>query len=235
MSPQFRDPDVKEILASPDTAARALSVASVETAHVLGVYEQISVWYDFFFGPTLHAGRVKSIRRLGIRSGDRVLEVGVGTGINAALYPKDCTVTGIDLSAAMLEKAEKRIARRRVTNVRLLQMNAEDLTFPDDSFDIVYAPYTISVVSDPVRTVHEMRRVCRPGGRFVFLNHFRSSHRLAARVERCISPLTVHCGFKADLDLQEFLNQAGLEPVSIEKVNIPRIWSLVTCTKNAHE
>ena len=234
MPPSFRDPDVKEILASPDTATHALSVASVDTACVEEVYEQISGCYDIFFGPTLHAGRLESICRLGIRSGDRVLEVGVGTGINAALYPKDCSVTGIDLSAAMLEKAEKRIARRRVTNVRLLQMDAEDLTFPADSFDVVYAAYPISVVSDPVKAVHAMRRVCRPGGRFVFLNHFSSSHELAARVERFISPLTVRFGFKADLNLPEFLKQAGLEPVSIEKVNIPRIWSLVTCTKQEH-
>ena len=119
-----------------------------------------------------------------------------------------------------------------MTHVRLLQMDAEALKFPDDSFDIVYAPYTISVVSDPIRTVHEMRRVCRPGGRFVFLNHFMSGSRLGARIERWISPVTVHLGFKADLDLPAFLAQAGLEPISIEKVNIPRIWSLVTCIKD---
>ena len=105
--------------------------------------------------------------------------------------------------------------------------------FRTDSFDVVYAPYTISVVSDPVKAVHEMRRVCRPGGCFVFLNHFLSSNRLLSRAERFISPLTVHVGFKADLDLPAFLVQAGLEPVSIEKVNIPRIWSLVTCMKDA--
>jgi len=77
-----------------------------------------------------------------------------------------------------------------------------------------------------------MRRVCRPGGRFVFLNHFMSRSRLGAKIERWISPVTVHLGFKADLDLPAFLAQAGLEPVSIEKVNIPRIWSLVTCIKD---
>ena len=225
--------DTKEILASSDAATRALSVTPVETDFIEHVYENIASVYDLFYGPTLHAGRLESIGRLGIRPGDRVLEVGVGTGINAALYPRDCSVTGIDLCGSMLEKAERRIVRHRRTNVRLLQMDAEALKFPDDSFDIVYAPYTISVVSNPVKVVHEMRRVCRPGGRFVFLNHFRSSNKLISRAERFISPLTVHVGFKADLDLPAFLVQAGLEPVSIEKVNIPRIWSLVTCTKDA--
>ena len=231
-SQSFDRAETKGVVASSDAATRALSGTSVETDFVESVYENIASVYDLVFGPTLHAGRLESIGRLGIRPGDRVLEVGVGTGINAALYPRDCTVTGIDLSGSMLEKAERRIATRRLSNIRLMQMDAEALTFPDDSFDIVYAPYTISVVSDPIKTVHEMRRVCRPGGRFVFLNHFLSSNALMARAERFISPLTVHCGFKADLDLSAFLLQAGLDPISIEKVNIPRIWSLVTCAKS---
>jgi len=233
MSLDLEEPANKEILVTSDLATRALSVAPVETDFVEKVYEKIASGYDVFYGPTLHAGRLKSIRRLGICPGDRVLEVGVGTGINAALYRQDCVVTGIDLCQSMLEKAERRISRLRLTNVRLLQMDAEALTFPDNSFDVVYAPYTLSVVSDPIKVVHEMRRVCRPGGRFVFLNHFLSSNRLVSRVERLISPLTVHVGFKADLDLPAFLAQAGLEPVSIEKVNVPRIWSLVFCTKKA--
>ena len=233
MSLQIDESDTKEILAASDVATRALSATPVETDFVEKVYDNIASVYDVFYGPTLHAGRLESIGRLGIRPGDRVLEVGVGTGINAALYPRDCSVTGIDLCGSMLEKAERRIVRHRRTNVRLLQMDAEALTFPDNSFDIVYAPYTLSVVSDPVKAVHEMRRVCRPGGRFVFLNHFLSANKLISRAERFISPLTVHVGFKADLDLSAFLVQAGLEPDSIEKVNIPRIWSLVTCTKDA--
>jgi phosphatidylethanolamine/phosphatidyl-N-methylethanolamine N-methyltransferase len=158
--------------------------------------------------------------------------VGVGTGINAALYPPNCTVTGIDLSRRMLVKASERLTRKGIDNVRLLEMNAEQLTFPDDSFDIVYAPYVISVVPDPVKVVREMRRVCKPGGRFIVLNHFRSPNQMVARIERAISPLTVHIGFKADLDLPGFIAQADLKPVSIEKVSFPRIWSLVTCVKD---
>jgi phosphatidylethanolamine/phosphatidyl-N-methylethanolamine N-methyltransferase len=83
-----------------------------------------------------------------------------------------------------------------------------------------------------VRVAREMRRVCKPGGRIVFLNHFRSDNAIMSRAEQMISPLTVHIGFKADLDLPGFLQQAQLTPVSIEKVNIPRIWSLVTCVKH---
>jgi phosphatidylethanolamine/phosphatidyl-N-methylethanolamine N-methyltransferase len=223
-------PESDELIGS-DAATRALSVTAVENDFVAHVYEKLASTYDFTFGPTLHPGRVQAIQRMGIESGDRILEVGVGTGINATLYPRDCVVTGIDLSTSMMEKARERVARKGFTNVRLLEMDAADLKFTDGSFDIVYAPYLISVVPDPVAVAREMSRVCRRGGKIIFLNHFRSPNRGLAWVERAISPFTVHIGFKSDLDLPAFLAQAELRPVSIEKVNIPRIWSLVTCIK----
>ena len=223
--PLFERPSQErdEVIGS-DAATRALSVTAVENDFVWAVYEKLSSVYDFTFGPTLHPGRLHSIQKLGIASGDRVLEVGVGSGINACMYPRDCTVTGIDLSGRMLEKARERLERKRVRNVRLLEMDAASMTFEDDSFDIVYAPYLISVVPDPVAVVREMRRVCRPGGRINILNHFRSLNPITASIERAISPFTVHIGFKSDLDLPAFLTQAELQPLSLEKVGVPRIW-----------
>lgn len=221
-----------EYIGATDAATRALSVTAVETDFVARVYENLASVYDWIFGPTLHPGRLQAMQRMAIAPGDRILEVGVGTGINLSLYPRDCAVTGIDLSDSMLEKAYERVAEKAMRNVRLFQMDATSLTFPDDSFDIVYAPYLISVVPDPVAVALEMRRVCRPGGRIIILNHFRSSNHVMSWGERMLSPFTVHIGFKCDLDLPGFLAQAALQPVSIEKVNIPRIWSLVTCIKD---
>ena len=125
----------------------------------------------------------------GHQAGSHILEVGVGTGINTSLYPSNCQVTGIDLSSSMLDKARERVAREGLRNVRLLEMDAANLTFADDSFDIVYAPYLVSVVPDPVQVVREMRRVCKPGGKIIILNHFRSANPILSRVERAISPL----------------------------------------------
>jgi phosphatidylethanolamine/phosphatidyl-N-methylethanolamine N-methyltransferase len=222
----------EDVVASSDAASRALSATTVENDFVERVYGKLASVYDVIFGPSLHTGRLQALQRMALQPGDRVLEVGVGTGLNATLYPRECQVTGIDLSESMLERARERVARKGATNVGLLQMDAARLRFADGSFDIVYAPYLISVVPDPLSVAREMRRVCRPGGRIIFLNHFLSQNAVLSRMERLISPFTIHVGFKSDLDLQAFLAQAELKPVTIEKVNFPRIWSLVTCIKD---
>jgi phosphatidylethanolamine/phosphatidyl-N-methylethanolamine N-methyltransferase len=221
----------EELVSGSDAATRALSVTAVENDFVAGVYDKLAKVYDIIFGPTLHPGRLRAIERMDIQSGERVLEVGVGTGINLSLYPKHCSVTGIDFSESMLEIARERAQRKDIRHVRLLQMDAADLKFADNAFDIVYAPYLISVVPDPVQVAYEMRRVCRPGGRVILLNHFLSPNPFLSRIERLISPSTIHIGFKADLDLPAFLTQAGMQPQSIEKVNFPKLWSLVTVIK----
>ena len=216
------EPDDELVTSASGTAQ--LSVAAVENDFVAGVYEKLASVYDLAFGPALQPGRIRAVERMNIQAGERVLEVGVGTGINLSLYPRTCQMTGIDFSSSMLWGGLRQL--------RLLQMDAADLKFADGSFDIVYAPYLISVVPDPVKVACEMRRVCRPGGRIIFLNHFLSPNPFVSRAERLISPFTIHIGFKADLDLSAFLAQSALEPVSIEKVNMPRIWSLVTCVKD---
>jgi len=229
---RFGSDGTDEFVGASDAATRTLSVTAVETHFVAGVYAKLASVYDWIFGPTLHAGRLQAMQRMATASGDRILEVGIGTGINLSLYPRDCSVTGIDLSSSMLDKAHEKVAEKGMRNVRLFEMDAARLTFPDNAFDIVYAPYLISVVPDPVQVACEMRRVCRPGGRIVILNHFRSANPIMSWGERLLSPFTVHIGFKCDLDLPGFLAQAELQPVSIEKVNIPPIWSLVTCIKD---
>jgi phosphatidylethanolamine/phosphatidyl-N-methylethanolamine N-methyltransferase len=213
-------------------ATPALSVAAVGNAFVERVYTTLTPIYDVVFGPALQAGRPAAIARMALAPGHHVLEVGVGTGLNTVLYPRGCRVTGVDLSSSMLEKARERVRHERLEHVRLLEMDAAELTFPDESFDAVYAPYLLSVVADPIGALRQMHRVCRPGGYIVILNHFRSANPLMSRVERAISPFTVHIGFKSDLDMTALLARANLRPASIERVNVPRLWSLVTCIRD---
>jgi phosphatidylethanolamine/phosphatidyl-N-methylethanolamine N-methyltransferase len=219
----------KDFAATTDAATRSLSAISLETSFVEGVYEKLASVYDVFFGLPLHHGRARAIRRMANRPDDQILEVGVGTGISLPLYPRRCAVTAIDLSEGMLERARTRVEQYNLHNVRLIQMDATQLKFPDNSFDIVYAPYFISCVPDPLAVTREMRRVCKQSGRLVFLNHFLSANVVGSKLERAIAPLTVHLGFKSDFDLPAFLAQTGLRAASIEKVNVPRIWSLVIC------
>jgi phosphatidylethanolamine/phosphatidyl-N-methylethanolamine N-methyltransferase len=216
---------------SDERQATDISTAIVDARFVKDVYAKLAFCYDWMFGPLLQSARLAAVRRLPIRPGDRVLEVGIGTGINAPLYPSHCSVTGIDCSKPMLDRAIRRVAARGIRNVRLIEMDAANLRLADESFELVYAAYLISVVPNPVQVLREMLRVCRVGGHVVLLNHFRSPAPIVARAERLISPLTIHVGFKSDVDLTALLAHAELVPMSVEKVGVPRV-SLVMCRKS---
>lgn len=194
-------------------------------------YDRLASVYDLVFGRSLHAGRVEAMERLPIRHGDHVLDVGIGTGLTATLYPKYCSVTGIDMSGPMLDRAARRLRVAHVENVRLLRMDAAHLRFPDESFSLIYAAYVLTAVPDPVQVAREMSRVCQLGGHVVILNHFRSDGPVLATLERMLSPIALRVGFRTDLDLGALLVDAGLTPVAVHKVNTPSLWSLVICRK----
>jgi phosphatidylethanolamine/phosphatidyl-N-methylethanolamine N-methyltransferase len=211
----------------------ALSVAALDGRLIERLYAQCASFYDRLCGPTLQAGRREAMRELALRPGDEILEIGIGTGLTARLYPPDCKVTGIDVSAPMLREAIKHIDSESRRNIRLLHMDAAHLEFPDESFDVVYAAYVISVVPEPLAVLREMRRVCRVGGHIVLLNHFLSDTPFLAKVERLISPLTTaRLGFRTDLDARRLLARTRLRPVSMRKVNRPRIWTLIHCRRD---
>jgi phosphatidylethanolamine/phosphatidyl-N-methylethanolamine N-methyltransferase len=195
------------------------------------IYTTYSGVYDLLFDTILHPGRERAVEALKVRPGDRVLEVGVGTGLSLLFYPSHCEVTGIDISAAMLEKAEKRARELGMRNLVLLRMEAEHLTLADASFDRVLASYVISTVADPRRVVQELWRVCRPGGTVVILNHFRSPNRILASAERALTPLTRRLGFVLDLGLEGIVGNGHFTLDGIEKVNLPPLWSVVRLTR----
>src|SRR5512136_520388 len=192
-------------------------------------YAILSPVYDFLFDKVFYPGRVAAIDLLEVKPGDRILEVGVGTGLNLPLYPRDCDVTGIDISEGMLRKADERVRTYGMTNTKLLVMDASKLEFPDNSFDRVIATYVISAVPDPVKTLLEMRRVCKPSGHLVILNHFKSENPIIGMFEKLLAPVCIKVGFDTELKLMPLLERVALSPDQMHRVNLMNGWRLVRC------
>jgi phosphatidylethanolamine/phosphatidyl-N-methylethanolamine N-methyltransferase len=199
----------------------------------LKTYRLFSGSYDFVFGPVFHPGRKEAVRIANDRPGQRILEVGVGTGLSLPFFRKDAKVTGIDVSTEMLDKARRRVAHRQLSQVEaLVEMDAEKLTFGDDSFDSVLALYVASVVPDPARFAAEMRRVCIPGGTIVVVNHFTSENRAMRFIEKRLAPLAGKIGFHADFPLADFLAASHLDVRETRPSNLCGYWRLLRCVNN---
>lgn len=201
----------------------------MELQQVEKVYDFYSGVYDSIFGRVFEGGRESAPDRLALFPGARLLEVGIGTGLSLRYLPRDVEVTGIDLSQKMLDHAEKRVRSLRLDNVHLLKMDATKLEFADRSFDRVLAAYFISTVPDPVAVIQEMKRVCRPGGVLLFLNHFHSEKPIVRAVETVISPLCFRLGFRTDLDLPKLARDADLKVESVERIDFCGHWRAVRC------
>ncbi len=191
-------------------------------------YKRYAGVYDFFFGAVFHPGRRMAVEHLHCKQGDRILEVGVGTGLSLPLYPDHVKVVGIDLSEPMLKLAREKVEREELSQVESLQlMNAQEMTFPDNSFDRVVAMYVASVVPDRKEFVREVQRVCRPGGIIIFLNHFASDSGLMEKVETAMTRFSGILGFNPHLSLQEFLKETEFEADQIIPANLFGYWTLV--------
>lgn len=142
--------------------------------------------------------------------GGKILEVGVGTGLNLPLYPPGSDVTGIDLSPLMLQRAVA-LAGEKGLKARLMEMDAQRMDFPDHSFDTVVATCVFCTVPDPVRGFREIKRVLRPGGHIVLLEHVRSERPLLGSIMDILNPLTLALiGDNINRDTLAGMKKAGL-------------------------
>ncbi len=194
------------------------------------IYDKQSKVYDLTFGKLVTKRVGRAIQQFEIKDEDLVLDLGVGTGNSLRFYPGTGNVVGIDLSFGMLEKANEKVDEAGQKNVALVQGNALQLPFAEDSFDHVFISHVISVVSDPVAVLREMQRVTKPGARVVMLNHFQSSNKMVAKIEKMVSPICTKLGWRSDLALHDLLKHTGIEIDYRYKLTTPDLWETVVFT-----
>ena len=199
----------------------------MDASTVQQAYSRWARVYDWIFGPLFSRARQRAIEHLQLAPGDRVIEVGVGTGLSLPLFPRGCSVVGADFSRAMLERAA---AKAGNGHSMLLEGDGGRLPFADGTFDAALAPYVVSAAPDPVAILREMERICRPGGRLVILNHFSRPRRGAAGFSRALTRLTSRLlGFHAEFPLEPLFERAGLVVEHCEKAPPLRMWQIVCC------
>jgi phosphatidylethanolamine/phosphatidyl-N-methylethanolamine N-methyltransferase len=187
-------------------------------------YAFLAPAYDWVFGRTLEEGRREAARH--VQHGEKVLEVGVGTGLGLRHYPSRCHVVGVDICPQMLRKARWRaLIDGNGSRIDIKRMDATRLAFPDGCFDVVVAPYVITTVGAPDRMCAEMRRVCRQGGRVIVVSNTREAG-LYGALKVSLSPLMEKVGFSTDVDVRYVLENAGLNVVAARRVNPLRIHKL---------
>ena len=214
-------PDCAPAVPSPRSA---LDVDAVKAA-----YQRWAGIYDGVFGGVSAFGRRRAAASVNRLAGTRVLEVGVGTGLALPHYDPSKRITGIDLSGAMLSRARQRVAQASLPHVEaLLEMDAEATEFADGSFDIAVAMFVASVVPNPRRLLAELKRVVRPGGHILFVNHFLAPGGLRLAVERGMARASHSLGWHPDFAMESLLPEPDLKAALIEPVPPFGLFTLVT-------
>jgi phosphatidylethanolamine/phosphatidyl-N-methylethanolamine N-methyltransferase len=174
----------------------AASQLDFDRESVEQAYDRWAPVYDLVFGGVFSKGRQAAISATN-KIGGRVLEVGVGTGISLPQYAPHLRIFGTDISEAMLRKAERRVTNLRLNNVEgLAVMDAENLEFPDNAFDVVMAQYVVTAVPNPEAALDEFARVLRPGGELIILTRVSADAGMRRFIEQRLQPVVRPLGFR---------------------------------------
>ncbi|HXV49501.1 MAG TPA: methyltransferase domain-containing protein [Candidatus Binatia bacterium] len=208
-------------------------MADIE-AHESKLYSEFAPLYDRVFGKIFYSRLERVIEDLDIPPGAQVLEVGAGTGTSFPAYPIHCNVTGVDLAPDMLARARQKIEDHGWSHLKVMEMNALDLKFADNSFDYVMAFHVVTVVPDPVRMVAEAKRVCKSSGKIVIVNHFTSDKPVLGSLTKAMDPLTRWLGWRTDLQLKPFIESTGLTIEKVYKLNKSSLYTVVLARKEVN-
>lgn len=195
-------------------------------------YDQNAALYDKLLAPV--DGTLTKWRKELVKDAfGKTLEVGIGTGKNIRHYPPGITLTGIDSSEKMLKYAHRRA--NGYTHIdRIVKMNAEELIFPDNTFDTVVASCVFCSVSDPIKGFQEIKRVCKQNGTILLLEHVRSQKKIQGIIMDFLNPISYGLyGDNINRKTYDNLVVAGFDPSQIEAVNIwSDIWQIFRIKKN---
>src|ERR1700751_870249 len=179
---------------------------------VTKAYARWAPVYDLVFGAVFERGRQAAVAAAE-RIGGRILEVGIGPGILLPLYSRNCRLCGVDISAPMLRKAQERVAELNLANVEgLWVMDAERLSFPDNSFDVVVAQYVITTVPNPEATLDEFARVLKPGGEMVLVSRIGAEAGLRRSLEHWFQPAARKLGWRTGFSFDCYARWAAQSP-----------------------
>ena len=185
-----------------------LSRAELDQETIAKAYARWAPVYDLVFGAVFERGRHAAIAAAE-RIGGRILEVGVGTGISLPDYSRSNRLCGVDISEPMLRKAQQRVDELGLTNVEgLWVMDAEHLSFPDASFDVVVAQYVITTVPNPEATLDEFARVLKPGGEIVLVSRVGAEAGLRRALERWFAPAARKLGWRTEFSWERYAHWA---------------------------
>jgi phosphatidylethanolamine/phosphatidyl-N-methylethanolamine N-methyltransferase len=182
----------------------SFSYAELDKQTIAKAYARWAPVYDLVFGAVFERGRQAAIAAAE-RIGGRILEVGVGTGISLPDYSRVNRICGVDISEPMLRKAQQRVAELGLTHVEgLWVMDAEHLSFPDASFDVIVAQYVITTVPNPEATLDEFARVLRPGGEIVLVSRVGAEAGLRRALERWFAPAARKLGWRTEFSWERY-------------------------------
>ncbi|MEQ8711524.1 MAG: class I SAM-dependent methyltransferase [Cyclobacteriaceae bacterium] len=187
------------------------------------VYDNYARIYNILYGQVLDAGRNKAIEMMEISFQNKILEIGIGTGLSLKKYPngKDIEITGIDLSEKMLSKAKIQAQRLSGMKIDIKLMDGEQTAFPSGFFDKVVLMYVYSVTPNPKELMKEVKRICKPLGDIYLVNHFsHSKENELSFFERAVSSFSEKIGFRSDFSYQKYVSDLKMQIVTLENANI---------------
>ncbi len=200
----------------------------INSENIKQTYDRFSSLYDLIFKPYLEFGRERAIEILAPAHDSRVLEIGVGTGLNLAFYPGNIEVLAFDYSLGMLKEAKLK-SENSHCRVNLLQMDAQNLAFADNSFDYLLGAYVLTVVPDPDKAVKEIFRVARPGAKVVLINYVRSANKLMSVIENIFHPIFAGLGlFTLDHDIPGLLHKHGAKNLRMEPTSFLNMHQIIS-------